>query len=118
MKDEGRRGRVRDEAKRQRKTVIYYDEGYLCWGLSMRKIIYEEYYLLRGISIKNPTSLFSPYILHTSPIILSIHPRNALRLRNWPSPGLPTYLPSSMTTRPRERTVFATPRTFIPSYAE
>jgi hypothetical protein len=37
------------------------------------------------------------------------------RLRNEPWPLRPTYLPSSITTSPRESTVLVTPRTFIPS---
>ena len=37
------------------------------------------------------------------------------RFRNEPWPLRPTYCPSSITTSPRESTVFVTPRTFIPS---
>src|SRR6185436_1659835 len=58
-------------------------------------------------------------VIEPEPLVFRYHQLRikALRLRNSPSPGLPAYLPSSITTRPRDSTVFVTPFTFIPSYA-
>jgi hypothetical protein len=44
---------MKDEMKRKRKRIIY-----------------EGHYLRGGLSIKNPTSVYSPFILHPSSLIL------------------------------------------------